>query len=154
MFGITRRKEESLPLVREFEPLARLHTAMDELFSRFMTRFWPEERAWFRPGFEWETEEKENELVMKAELPGFEPAEINLELMGNELRLHAEHEEEKKEGEKNDGTMRRHGRVEYAMTLPAGVEPEKMEAMYRNGILEVHLPRKPEAKGRRIDVKT
>lgn len=154
MFGITRRKEESLPLVREFEPLARLRTAMDDLFGRFMTRMWPEERPWRSPGWEWEMEEKDNEVVMKAELPGFEPAEINLELLDNELRLRAEHEEEKKEGDRNGGTMRRHGRVDYAMTLPAGVEPDKMEAFYRNGILEVHFPRKPEAKGRRIEVKT
>lgn len=41
-----------------------------------------------------------------------------------------------------------------AETLPPEVELEKVEAVYRNGVLEVHLPRKPEAVGRRVEVKT
>jgi len=39
------------------------------------------------------------------------------------------------------------------ITLPAGVEAERIEATYRNGVLEIHLPRTPEAVGRRIEVK-
>jgi HSP20 family molecular chaperone IbpA len=44
--------------------------------------------------------------------------------------------------------------VKRVVTLPAGIEPEKVEAVLRNGILEVRVPRKPEAVGRRIEVKT
>jgi len=40
------------------------------------------------------------------------------------------------------------------VTLPPELELEKVEAIYRNGVLEVHLPRKPEVVGRRIEVKT
>jgi len=38
--------------------------------------------------------------------------------------------------------------------LPTGIVPEKVEARYHNGVLEVHVPRSPEAKPRRIEVKT
>jgi HSP20 family protein len=40
------------------------------------------------------------------------------------------------------------------MTLPSSIKTEAIEARYHNGILEVHLPRNPEAKPRRIEVKT
>jgi HSP20 family molecular chaperone IbpA len=44
--------------------------------------------------------------------------------------------------------------VKRIITLPAALELEKVEAVYRNGMLEVHVPREPEAVGRRIEVKT
>ena len=150
MFGSKRKTGELAP-VREFEPLARLRNEMESLFDRFLPSWWSEER-WFRPA--WEMEEGEKEFVVKAELPGFEPAEINLEMVENELHLTAEHKEEKAAKEKNGGTFRRHGRVDYRMTLPPDAAAEKLEAFYRNGVLEVHVPRKPEAQGRRIEVKT
>jgi HSP20 family protein len=95
-------------------------------------------------------EERENEVVVRAEVPGFEPTELDISLQGNTLTVRAEHAEPAK-GETGE---RRHARLERSMTLPTGVDPEKVEARYRNGVLEVHIPRSPEAKPRRIEVKT
>jgi len=44
--------------------------------------------------------------------------------------------------------------MERVITVPPGVEAEKIEAFYRNGVLEIHLPRVPEPEGRRIEVRT
>jgi len=98
-------------------------------------------------------EEKEKEVEVRVELPGFEPTELKVELVGERLTVEAEHKAEKAEkgGEK---TERVHARVRRVMTLPPELELAKAEAVYRNGVLEVRMPRKAEAVGRRIEVKT
>jgi HSP20 family protein len=83
-------------------------------------------------------------------MPGFELGEIEVTLRGNELTVRAEHTEPT-EGEAKEG---RYARLERTVTLPAGVEPSKVEARYHNGVLEVHVPRAPETMPRRIEVKT
>lgn len=98
-------------------------------------------------------QEKEKEVVMRAELPGFAPEEVKLEVKGDELTIEAEHKvPAEKEGEPDKEYMH----VKRVVTLPADLELEKAEAIYRNGVLEVRLPRKPEpvVEGRKIEVKT
>jgi len=96
------------------------------------------------------TEENDKEFVVRFELPGFEPAEVNVELVGDRLTVEAVHTEP---GAKPEERIER-ARVRRLLTLPPGIVLEKVEATYRNGILEVHFPRVPEAVGRRIEVKT
>jgi len=142
----TRRTPALLP--RGDMPFGWLPPEFAPLFNRFFTDLpvldtpeWP---------YRWAltTEEKEKEVVVRAELPGFKPEEVKVELTGEELTVEAEHREAAEKGEKAERTYARR-----VLTLPAGVEMEKAEALYRNGVLEVHLPRKPEAAGRRIEVK-
>jgi HSP20 family protein len=123
------------------------------LFERMFNGWpvpWTEE--WTRPwGFE--MEETEKEVVVRAELPGFEPAELEVYLRGELLTVTAEHKEAKgKEGEPE--AERRYAKVRRSVTLPPGTETEKLAAVYRNGILEVRVPKTPEAVGRRVEVKT
>jgi HSP20 family protein len=123
----------------------------ETLFNRFFTE-WPLiEPEWPIP---WDVamEEKEKEVIVKVELPGFEPAELKVELLGDRLTIEAEHKEPAKKGEEKAETAYAH--VKRVLTLPPGIELEKMEAAYRNGVLEVKVPRKPGEIGRRIEVKT
>jgi len=87
------------------------------------------------------------------ELPGFEPTELKVELLGERLTVEAEHKAEKAE-EGKERTEKVHAHVRRTVTLPPDLELAKAEAVYRNGVLEVRVPRKPEAAGRRIEVKT
>jgi HSP20 family protein len=96
-----------------------------------------------------EMEEKEGEVVVRTEVPGFEPKEIEVILTGNVLTIRAEHKPVK--GEKVELPE---AKLERSITLPMGVNPEKIEALYRYGVLEVHVPLIPEAKPRHIVVKT
>jgi HSP20 family protein len=99
-----------------------------------------------------ELEEKGQEVVIRAEVPGFEASELDVQLTGNLLTLRAEHKEVPvKEGEP---VKRPYGRLERTLTLPEGIVPEKVTACYRNGVLEVHVPKTPEAQLLRIEVKT
>lgn len=125
-------------------------------FSTLMERLFP---SWpmieTSESFPWgmTVEEKEKEVEVRVELPGFEPTELKVELLGERLTVEAEHKAEKAEkGEEK--TERVHAHVRRVVSLPPELDPAKAEAVYRNGVLEVRVPRKPEAVGRRIEVKT
>lgn len=134
---------------RELTPFDLLHREFASLFDRAFP-VWP-----FEPTPELEPwgltmEEKENEVVLRMEVPGFEAKELEVSMRGDELTLKAEHTEP----EKGEAVERRHARLERTVTLPTGIEPEKVAASYRNGVLEMHVPLTLEAKPRRIEVKT
>jgi len=148
MFGLTRRPTK-VPVPRFERPLGWLVEEFEPLFNRMLT--WPvmETSEWpYR--YAVTTEEKEKEVVVRFELPGFAAEEVKVELTGDMLTVEAEHKEPAEEGK----TEKEEVHVRRTMTVPAVVEAEKVEATYRNGVLEVHLPRKPETMGRRIEVKT
>jgi HSP20 family protein len=141
------RKETAL----ENYPPARLREEFKTLFDRFFggwpTPFEPErERFW-----NLEMEETDKEVVIRAEAPGFEAEEFHVEVRGDALMLRAEHKHEKKEKEKAYEYAER--KYERYVTLPAPVATEKVEAVYRNGVLEVHLPKTEEATAFRVTVK-
>jgi len=142
-WGLVRRPAFFRPLDNEFESLV----------NRFLTRLAiPEE--WFAPIPAWEVAEAEKEVVYRMPLPGYAPAEVSLTIIGNEMTVLAEHRPP--EGTPPTGAKEpeEERRIELTETLPAGLEPERMEAFFRNGLLEVHIPRVPAAVPRRIEVRT
>jgi HSP20 family protein len=152
MFALKPWMRETALLPRAEMPFGWMPEEFGKLFNRFFTT-WPvmETPEWpFRWGLT--AEEKEKEVVVRIELPGFEPGEVKVEVRPEELTIEAEHKEPSKKAEEK--TEREYAHVKRVMTLPVGIEPEKAEALYRNGVLEVRIPRKPEAVGRRIEVKT
>jgi len=165
MRAIAPRRMRSPALLPRMEtPFGWMMEEFPALFNRLFSG-WPimervEEYPW-RLGME----ENEKEIVIRAELPGFEPAEVRVETLGEMLTIEAEHgtppttegaaTESREPAEKGaETTERAYAHVKREVTLPPGVEPERAEATFRNGVLEVHLPRKPEAVGRRIELKT
>lgn len=151
MFTLTPRTKGTVaPLPTWDEPFTWLRSEMAPLFHRLLTTL-PTEEWPYRWGLT--TEEKEKEVVVRAELPGFTPEEVKVEVTGDHLTVEAEHKEAaEKKDEKEAEQSYTH--VKRVVTLPPEVELEKAEALFRNGVLEVHLPRKAEALARRIEVKT
>jgi HSP20 family protein len=111
---------------------------------------------WGYPETFWafEMEETDKEFVIHAEAPGFEMKDFEIFLTGNLLTLKAEHKTKiEKKVVKEEGEFLAERTFERYVTLPTGVLPEKIEAFYKNGILEVHVPKCEEAKPLRIPVK-
>jgi HSP20 family protein len=153
MFGLLPRTKRPMALLPRMEtPFSWFPEEFGNLFNRFLIE-WPtlEMPEW---PLTWgvTTEEKEKEFVVRVEAPGFEPAEIKVDLLGERLTIEAEHKEPAEKGKEE--AKRVYAHVKRVITLPPGVELEKAEAAYRNGVLEVRVPRKPEVMGRRIEVKT
>ncbi len=97
--------------------------------------------------------EKDGNMVLQAELPGLSEKEIDLKLEGNILILKGE---KKMEQEDKKGTYHRiescYGSFTRSFRLPETVDAEKINAEYKNGILKVTIPQKPEVKPREIPV--
>lgn len=99
--------------------------------------------------------ENEKEIKVKAELPGIEPKDIELTIQNNTLILKGEKKFE--EEEKKDNFHRiecRYGSFYRTIPLPAEVDESKVSAKFKNGVLEIKLPKKEEAKGKRIPIES
>ena len=88
--------------------------------------------------------------MFHADLPGFEPGDFDVKLSGNSLTVRAEHRHQQ-EDEKS-GASYHYGSYSRTVTLPHGVDQDKIDARYHSGVLEVHLPKTEQARGKRIEV--
>jgi HSP20 family protein len=98
----------------------------------------------------WETE---NELVLSFDLPGIPEDQISVELDDTVLTVSGQRErEEKHTGDRFYRYERRFGTFQRSVTLPAGVNESDIRAIYRNGVLEVRVPKPEEQKPKRIEI--
>jgi HSP20 family protein len=88
----------------------------------------------------------DKEILVRAEMPGFDVDDLDIRLDQNTLTIRAEKQQ------KSD--RRQEYRSFYrTVTLPAGVDSDKVQAKYRNGVLEVHVPRPEGSQAKRIPLK-
>jgi HSP20 family protein len=97
--------------------------------------------------------EKDGNLILRAELPGMTEKQIDLKVEGNTLVLKGER---KMESEDNKGNYHRvessYGTFSRSFMLPETVDIDKINADYKNGVLTITIPQKPEVKPREIPV--
>jgi HSP20 family protein len=138
------------------QPLARLQDEFESLFDRVLgglpTPFDDDElldeRMW---GLD--IEERDNEVVVRADVPGFEPDELDVQLTGRLLTVKAEHEQTKEE--KDAKRVERSFRSFYrTVSLPEDVKSDQVQAKYKNGVLEIHVPKSEGARPKRIAIET
>jgi HSP20 family protein len=97
--------------------------------------------------------ETDEALVLKAELPGFSKDDINIELKENTLFIKGERKRQDEVKEGNYHRMERvYGAFQRSFVLPTTVEQDKVKAAYKDGILELHLPKVQAAQPKRIAV--
>lgn len=153
------QRRGSLAPTRGWEPLARQWDEFDTFFDRLFDQFsrqwlgFPVERRREREDRGWglAMKEEDNHLIVRAEAPGFESNDFDVQLRGNQLILRASHkgqEEEKSE----DGHTWWQQEFYRSVPLPEGLDREKVKAAYRNGVLTVILQKGEESKGKRITV--
>ena len=146
-------EQERLPARRSDYPLGWLRDEIEAMFGRWPA---PREQGWAAGRF-WnvDVEDTDKEVVVHAEAPGFEAKDFDIHVSGNMLTIQAEHKHEEEKQEKGyHYAERRYGRFQRTIPLPSEVDAGKAEAHYRNGVLELHLPRTEEAQRQRIEVKT
>lgn len=134
-------------------PMVALREEMDDLLSRFVGG-WDE--GWFggrvTPSFD--LSETENAIEVSIDLPGIKPEEIHVQISGNTLTVRGERKEEKTEqGRTFHRIERRRGSFSRAISLPCAVVEDGVIAEYKDGVLNISLPKCDAAKGRRIEVK-
>ena len=97
--------------------------------------------------------EKDGTLILRAELPGMTEKDIDLKLEGNTLILKGERKMDNEDKKSNYHRVESfYGSFTRSFMLPDTVDFEKIKADYKNGVLTVTFPQKPEAKSREIPV--
>jgi HSP20 family protein len=97
--------------------------------------------------------ETDDHLVLRGDLPGLTEDDVDIEIKDNVLTVSgertAQHEDQ---AEGYHRVERSFGSFSRSLTLPHGVEPEKVEAKFENGVLEVEIPKPAEAKSTRVQI--
>jgi len=143
----------SLAPLREFPFfLSRMRDEFDRLLDR-LSRRWPS--LWKGEGWRWglDVRDEDDAVIVQAEAPGFEAGDFDVQVSDNRLVLRAAKKVETKDKEGKTREVREQECCE-SVTLPTEIDKDKVEAKYHNGVLTVRLPKTPEAKGRRVPVKS
>lgn len=127
---------------------------MDRLWDSFFER----RPARVEEAVEWlptlDVSETKNDYVIKAELPGIDPKDIDISLTNDLLTIKGEKKQEKEEKEENYHLIERsYGSFTRSIRLPGQVQSNKINASFKNGVLKVTLPKTEEAKKKEIKIK-
>ncbi len=145
-----------MPIVR-WEPFRDLVTTQDRLnrlFNETLGRVWGDEGG---RGVNWvpavDIYETEQEVVLKAELPGVDPKDVEATVHDGTLYLKGERKYEKEVKEENYHHVERsYGAFARALTLPASIDEEKVQAEFKDGVLTLTMPKREEAKAKKIKI--
>ncbi len=99
--------------------------------------------------------DRKNELLLRADLPGLDRKDIQLSVDNGVLTLQGSRQQEKEDKSDDFYAMERWaGAFSRSIALPQGVDPDHIEASFKNGVLEIHIPKTKEAKakGKKIDI--
>lgn len=132
-----------------------------DTFSRWIPQSRParDDREFWAPFQEFtgapviDLEETDREVLVRAELPGMNKDEFNVEVTSDQIILRGE---KKKQCEEKDRDYHRvecsYGSFIRSIPLPCEVDSENAQAEYRNGVLEVHMPKIENGKRRKVEV--
>ena len=118
-------------------------------FDRFFTNHLKDQTT-FCPACD--ISETEEHYLMGFDVPGIKKEDLHVKVEENTLTVCGERH--LFEQAKSNRTERSYGRFERSFTLPQNVKSESIEAHYQDGVLELVLPKSPEAKQRKIEVQS
>lgn len=156
MHLIPKHKNSNGFWVDPFKELDRIHQDMNSLFS-WSIADGRDKGSQLREPFavspSVDYEEDENSVRIKADLPGIERKDLDISVQDGLLTIRGERKEEQKS--KHNGTKvteRYHGSFLRQITIPAAADESKIEAVYKDGVLSLTLPKKEEAKPKQIKI--
>lgn len=157
------KKPESAVLPPAFETMSRLERDMERMFHEFWRRpflsLWDHELSGpgRMPSLQMpavDVYEDKDEVVVKAEVPGLSKEDLDVTLTESTLTLKGEKKQEEEVKEKNFYRSERStGSFVRTIDLPTEVKTDQTKATFRNGVLEIRLPKTEEAKRKLIKVK-
>jgi HSP20 family protein len=132
--------------------LSSLRDEMNDLFSRFWTSASePFGLAEWSPALD--VSETDEAVLVNVEIPGIDPKDLDISVVGDTLTIRGEKTDETEQSGRNYHRVeRRYGSFTRSLTLPASVDADNVTATVKQGVLEVRLPKKEEARAKRIEV--
>lgn len=146
-----KRHDQPASLTALADPFENRLAQFRNEFNSVLDRFWNNAFGEQAGSLTWGlgVDEDEHEYVVRAEAPGFEAADFDVQVRGNNLLIQAERKEE---DNGKSGSMYRYGQLQRSVTLPYGAQTDNITAKYHSGVLELHVPKGEESKGKRIAV--
>jgi len=166
--------EKGLPIQRRsgrdtgfsaYHPVSQIHQEIDRMFDNFY-------RGVGRPSFDFEgpfsrmaegilkptldVSAGEKEYAITVEVPGVDEKDIQIELVNDTLNIRGEKKQEKEEKEKDYYRMERsYGSFHRVLSLPEDADQEKINAVFKNGVMKISIPRKalPKTETKKIEIK-
>ncbi len=153
-----RKREERGGNTEPEKALVQFRHEMDTLFDRFFRD------PWGNAGLDWppaglatprtDLADTENAVTVTIELPGVKPEDVDIRITGGVLTIRGDKREEKEEKKKSvHFTERSFGSFQRSIQLPSTVDPEKVDATFKDGVLTVALAKHAGAKPKRIKVR-
>lgn len=145
---------ENMPFWRYWDPFFEEMEIMRRRMNRLLRKLGEPIGEEEFGSFPLDISETDSEIIVRADLPGFEKEDISLRATENTLEISAQHKEEKKKTtERFYRAERKFGAVKRVFTLPVPINPEKATAEFRNGVLTVKLEKKEKKKiGKEIKI--
>lgn len=146
-----------MAIVRWKDPIGELssiHERMNRLFGEAFSPPRAPDEGWIRS---WEPAvdiyEADDSIVVKAEIPGVERDQVGVEVKDGTLTLRGERKFEREVKEENYHRIERsYGSFQRSFTLPSSVDPDKVRATLKNGVLQVTLQKKEQARPKQIRI--
>ena len=142
----------------DLSPIVALRNEMDRLLDAFIREpfgalDWPSWTAGkWSPAVDLSEDDKE--FIVRAELPGIDPKDLEVSVLGNQIVLSGEKKESSETKDKGVyQSETRYGSFRRTIPLPDGVDGEHVDAQYANGVLTLRLPKTTPAATKRIEVK-
>lgn len=143
--------------IKRWDPmkdLLQMQERMTRLFDEFFPRFGRTEvepfGGWIPPVDIYETPEK---VVIEAEVPGVEKDNIKIEYSNGVLTIKGERKLEKEVKEEDYHRLERaYGSFQRSFSIPSTIDPDKINATYKNGVLKIELPKQEKAKPKEIKI--
>ena len=142
---------------KRWQPFRRMsNEEMERLFEEWPLRWHPRTRHG-RAVREWAPRldmfHREDRVVVKVELPGVDREDIDISVIGDVVTIKGERKAEEEVKDEDYYCCERYrGSFYRTIQLPGDVDTEKIEANYENGVLEITLPKMPEATPKQISV--
>ena len=136
-------------------PIKRFRGEMDRMFENVLGGWLPTTLSGESPwGPAVDVRETENEVIVEVEIPGLGPEDLNVSVTDGTLTIKGEKKLEREE-KRGDFRLaeRSYGSFSRTVSLPKHVKAEKAEAVQRQGVLRITLPKTEKAKAKKIEVK-
>jgi HSP20 family protein len=136
-----------------FRELDRFRRDFDDLFDRFLGGRLSRQSSGHGPAIESYVDS--GKLIVRADLPGIDPKDVEITATGDQLTIRGKREQQREERGR-DFLHREvvYGSFERAVKLPGGVNPDEIKASYHNGVLELSVPLAEQSRTRKVPIQS
>ncbi len=145
--------------VKRWDPLREFDRLQNEIANLFDWTVGQRGGRGETPEMQWSPDidviDEEKEYIIKADIPGIKPEDLDVRVEDGTLTIRGERKVEEEDKDKNYYYVERsYGSFVRSFQLPAEVDAGKVEASYKNGVLELKCPKTEKSQARKIEIKT